>query len=124
MEKEAQRFVVKYLWVQSEGSKEIHEKLIIVECNDACGLSHIIVWRQKFRKRDLFDKDLPRPGQPPLTLGRQLETLLQNHSFASAEVITNHFHTIKHVLQRELSLKNSRGVGCSIFQLPVKNSSY
>jgi hypothetical protein len=41
MEKEEQRFVVKFFWLKGWGSKKIHQELISTFGDDAYGLSHI-----------------------------------------------------------------------------------
>jgi hypothetical protein len=67
---------------------------------------------------DLSCSDLSRAGQPPLTLGPQVEAFLQKYPFASARIIAKHFlatvSTVKEILQRELGSGNSGGAGSVI----------
>lgn len=109
MDKEEQRFVVKYFWLQGWGAKRIHQELTGTLGADAYGVSQIKVWLQRFKSGDLGCRDLPRVGRPPLTLGTQLEAFLQKYPFASARVIAKHFltnaHTVKEILQRELGMR-------------------
>jgi transposase len=109
MEKEEQRFVMKFLWLKGWGAKRIHEELTSTLGDDSYGVSEIKLWLQKFRNGDLFCKDSPRSGRPLLTLGPQLEAFMQKYPFASARVIAQHFLTtvppIKEILQRELRMR-------------------
>jgi transposase len=109
MEKEEQRFVMKFLWLKGWGAKRIHEKLMSTLGDDSYRVSQIKTWIQKFRNGDLSCKDSPRSGRPLLTLGPQLEAFMQNHLFASARVIAQHFLTtvpkINDILQRELGMR-------------------
>jgi hypothetical protein len=88
MEKEEQRFVMKFLWLKGWGAKIIHEELMSTLGDDSYAVSRIKIWLQKFRNGDIFCKDSPRSGRPLLTLGPQLEAFMQKYPFASARVIT------------------------------------
>jgi histone-lysine N-methyltransferase SETMAR len=83
IDKEDQRFVVKYFWIK--------------------------VWLPRFKNGDIECKNLPRAGRAPLTLGLQLQAFLQKSPFASPHVIAKHFllnaHTVKEILERELGMK-------------------
>jgi hypothetical protein len=109
MEKEDQRFVMKFLWLKSWGAKRIHEELMSTLGDDSYVVSQIKIWFHKFRNGDLSCKDSPRSRQPLLTLGSQLEVFMQKYPFASARVIAEHFlmtvPAIKDVLQRELGMR-------------------
>jgi hypothetical protein len=113
MEKEEQRFVVKFLWLKRWESKKIHQELVNTLRDDAHWPSQVKIWLQMFRTGDLSCGDFPRAGQPPLTLGPQVEEFLQKYPFTSASTIVKHFlataFTAKEILQRELGMKNSRG---------------
>jgi transposase len=108
MEREEQRFVMKFLGLEGWGAKRIHEELMSTLGGDSYTVSQIKIWLQKFRNCDLSCRDSPRSGRPPLTLGPQLETFLQNCSFARARIIAQHFlttvPTIKDIFQRELGM--------------------
>jgi transposase len=109
MEKEEQRFVVKFLELKGWGAKRIHEELMSTLGDDSYGVSQMKIWLQKFRDGDLSCKDSPRSGGPLLTLGPQLEAFMQKYPFSSARGITQHFLTtvprIKDILQRELGMR-------------------
>jgi hypothetical protein len=109
MEKEEQRFVMKFLWVKGWGTKRIHEEVTSTLGDDSYGVSQIKIWLQKSRNGDLFYTDFPPSGRPLLTLGPQLEAFMQNYPFTSARVITQLFiatvPTINDILQRELGMR-------------------
>jgi hypothetical protein len=48
MEKEKQRFVIKYFWMNDWGAKEIHQERVTTLGEDAYGVSQINMWLQKF----------------------------------------------------------------------------
>jgi hypothetical protein len=54
MEKEEQRFLIKYSWMKNWGSKAIHQELVITLRDDAYGRSQIKIWLLKFRNGDLL----------------------------------------------------------------------
>jgi transposase len=109
MEKEEQRFVMKFPWLKDWGTKRIFEELMSRLGNDSYGVSQIKNWLQKLRNGDLSCKDSPRSGRPLLPLGPQLEAFMQKCPFASARRIAQHFlttvPTIKDILQRELGMR-------------------
>jgi transposase len=108
MEKEQQRFVIKFLWLKGWGAKRLHEELSTLG-DDSYRVSQIKIWLQKFRNSDLSCKYSPRSGRPLLILEPQLEALMQKYPFASARAIAQHFLTtvpmIKDILQRELGMR-------------------
>jgi transposase len=110
MEKEEQRFVMKFIWLKGWGAKRIHEELISTLGDDSYTVSQSKIWLQTFRNGELSCKDSPRSGRPFLTLESQLEAFMQKCPFASARVIAQHFlttiATIKNILQRELEMRN------------------
>jgi hypothetical protein len=53
MEKDEQRFVVKYLWMKGWGTKRIHEELLTTLGADAYGQSPITIWSKRFKTGDL-----------------------------------------------------------------------
>jgi hypothetical protein len=61
MEKEEQRFVMKFLWLKGWGAKRIHEELIITLGDDSHGVSQIKIWIQKFRTVIYLAKTLRAP---------------------------------------------------------------
>jgi hypothetical protein len=69
MEKEEQRFVMKFLWLKGWGAKRIHEELMDTLGDDSYGFSQIKIWLQKFRNGDLSSKKSPRSARPLSTLG-------------------------------------------------------
>jgi hypothetical protein len=109
MEKEGQRFVMKFLWLKGWGAKRMYEELMSRLGDDSYGVSQIKTWFQKFGNGDLSCKDSPRSGRPLLTLGSQLEAFMQKYPCASARVIAQHVlttvPTIKDILQRELGMR-------------------
>jgi transposase len=128
MEKEEQRFVMKFLWLKDLGAKRIREELMSTLGDDLYGVSQIKIWLQKFRNGDLSCKDSPRSGRPLLTLGLQFEAFMQKYPFARARVIAQHFLTtiltIKDILQRELGVRKlSRRWVPHFFQSRTKSCS-
>jgi hypothetical protein len=109
MEKEEQRFVMKFIWLKGWGSKRIREELMSILGDDSYAVSQIKIWLQKSRNGDLSRKDSPRSGRLLFTLGPQLEAFMQKYPFASARAIAQHFlttvPTIKDILQRELGMR-------------------
>jgi hypothetical protein len=79
MEKEEQRFVMKFLWLKSWGAKRIHEELMGTLGDDSYGASQIKIWLQKFRNGDLSCKNSPPSGRPLLTLGPKFEAFMQKY---------------------------------------------
>jgi hypothetical protein len=53
MEKDEQRFIMKFLWLKGWGVKRIHEELMSTLGDDSDGVSQIKVWLQQFRNGDL-----------------------------------------------------------------------
>jgi hypothetical protein len=49
MEKEEQRFVMKFLWLKGRGAKRIHEELMSTLGDDSYAVSQIKIWIQKLR---------------------------------------------------------------------------
>jgi transposase len=76
MEKEGQKFAMKFLGLKDWGAKRIHEELMSTLGDDSYTVSQIKTWLQKFRNGDLSCKDSPRSGRPLLTLGPQLEAFM------------------------------------------------
>jgi hypothetical protein len=52
MEREEQRFVMKFLWLKGWGAKRIHEELMSTLGDDSYGVSQIKIWLQKIRNGD------------------------------------------------------------------------
>jgi hypothetical protein len=109
MEKERQKFVMKFLWLKGWCAKRTHEELMNTLGDNSYGVSQIKSWLQKFRNGDLSYKDSLRSGRPLLTLGLRLEVFMQKYPFTSARVIAQHFlttvPTIKDILQKELGMR-------------------
>jgi hypothetical protein len=61
MEKEEQRFMMKFLWLKDWGAKRIHNELMSTLGDDSYGVSQIKIWLQKFRNSDLPAKTLRAP---------------------------------------------------------------
>jgi hypothetical protein len=109
MEKDEQRFVIKYFWMKDWRAKRIHQERAATLGEDAYAVSQIKIWLRKFRNGDLSSKGVPDPGRRALTLERQLRTFLEEYRFASVRVIAQHFlttiPTITSIFQRELGMK-------------------
>jgi hypothetical protein len=109
MEKEEQRFVVKFLSLKGWESKRIHQALINTLGDDPYGLSQIKIWLQRFRTEDLSCGDLPRAGRPPLTLRPQVDAFLHKYPFISTRIIAKYFlttaSTVKDIHLRELGTR-------------------
>jgi hypothetical protein len=109
MEKEQQRFVMKFLWLKGWSAKKIHAKPMRTLGDDSQRVSQMKIWLQKFRNGDFSCKDCPLSGRPLFTLGPQREVFMQKHPFASARLIAQHFLTtvpvITNILQRELGMR-------------------
>jgi hypothetical protein len=87
MEKEEQRFMMKFRWMKGWGAKRIHEERMSTVGDDSYEVSQIEIWLQKFRNGELSCKDSPLSGRPLLTLGPQLEAFMHKYPFASTRVI-------------------------------------
>jgi hypothetical protein len=109
MEKDEQRFLIKYLWMKRWGTKRIHEELLTTFGVDPYGPPQIKIWLERFKTGDLSGQDLPRAGRPLLTIGPQLKAFLEKYPFSSSRVIAQHFlvtiPTLKEILQRELGMR-------------------
>jgi hypothetical protein len=79
MEKEEQRFVVKFLWLKGWRSEKIHQELMKTLGHNAHTLSQIKNWLQSFRTGDLSCSDLLHVERQPLTSGPQVEACVQNY---------------------------------------------
>jgi hypothetical protein len=62
MEREEQRFVMKFLWLKGWDAKRIPEELMSTLADDSPGVSQVKIWLHKFRNGDLSCKDSPRSG--------------------------------------------------------------
>jgi hypothetical protein len=128
MEKEEQRFVMKFLWLKGWGTKRIHEELMSTLSDHSYEVSQIKIWLQKFRNGDLSCKAFPRSGRHLLTLGSQLEAFMQKYPFASVRLIAQHFvttvPTIKDVLQRDLRMRKFSRRWVSHFFSPAQKVAY
>jgi hypothetical protein len=62
MEKEEQRFVMKFLWLKAWGAKTIYEELMSTLGDDSYAVSQIKFSLQRFRNGDLSCKDSPHSG--------------------------------------------------------------
>jgi hypothetical protein len=106
MEKSEQRFVIKFLFLESLDSKEIHSELTAVLGSTVYLLHKIKEWRRRFAKGNLSCQDQIRPGRRPHVLGKALSDFLEKFPFASADIIAQDFgqskHTFKQILKREL----------------------
>jgi hypothetical protein len=124
MEKEKQRFTMKFLWLKGWCAESIHEELMSTLGDGSYGVSQIKIWLQQFRNGDLSYKDSLHSGRPLLTLGPQFEVFMQKYSLASARVIAQHFlttvPTIKDILQRELWMRKSSRRWVPHFLVPHK----
>jgi hypothetical protein len=69
MEKEKQRFVMKFLWLKGCGAKRIHEKLMSTLGDNSYAVSQIKTWLQKFRNGDLSCKRLSALRATSLNFG-------------------------------------------------------
>jgi hypothetical protein len=49
MEKEKQRFVMRYFWMKNWDGERTHQKLVTTLGKDAYWVSQITIWLQKFR---------------------------------------------------------------------------
>jgi hypothetical protein len=106
MEKSEQKFVMKFLSIESLSAKAIHRELTGVLDATALSLFQSQKVALPLRSRRPF---VPRPNQasrPRHVLGKPLFDFLEKFPFANAGVIAQHFsksrHTIKEILQHEL----------------------
>jgi hypothetical protein len=109
MEKDEQRFVIKYLWMKGWDTMRIHEELLTTLGADHDGRSQIKICLKRFKTGDLSCQDLPRAGHLLLTIGPQLKAFLEKYPFSSSRVIAQHFlvtiPTMKEILERELGVR-------------------
>jgi hypothetical protein len=107
MEKQEQRFLIKYFWVK-KGAQKIHQEFVITLRTDAYGWSQIKIWLQKFRNGDSPCKDVPRTGRPFLTLSPNLRHFFKSIILPVPEYLCSTSWlacpAIREVLQRELGL--------------------
>jgi transposase len=109
MDEWGQRFVVKFFWLQEQGSKIIHAPLRGTLGNLAVSLPTVKQWLRRFREGDSSCKDRNRPGRPPAILRDVLSKLLSKYLFPSAKNIASHFDisvsTVKDLLAHDLGLR-------------------
>jgi hypothetical protein len=109
MEKEQQRFVMKFLWLKGWGAKRIHKRLMSTLGDDSERVSQIKIWVRKFRNGDLSGKQSQRSGRLLLTLGPQLEAFTPKYSFARARGSAQHYLMMvprtKDILQMDFGVR-------------------
>jgi hypothetical protein len=66
------------------GIKKIHLELVTTLGVDTYSRSQIKIWLQNIRNGNLYCRDAPRTGWPPLALGPQLPAFRQKFPFARA----------------------------------------
>jgi hypothetical protein len=109
MEKEEQRFMMKFLWLKDWGPRRIYEELMSTLGDNSYQVFQIKIWFQKFSNGDLSCKDSPRSGRPLLTLGPQLEAFIPKYPFTSARRLR---HSASYLLSLNSSNHYSITPGC------------
>jgi hypothetical protein len=108
MEKAEQRFIVKFFFLKSLGSKKIRREFIAVLGSTAYSLTQIKEWGARFKAGGLSCEDKFRPAHPLHVLAKSLSDFFEEFLFITAGIIVQHFNqskpTIKKILQRELWL--------------------
>jgi transposase len=109
MDEREQRFVIKSLWLQEQGSKAIHAHLRGTLGDLAMSLPGVKRWLRRFREGDTSCEDRNRAGEPLTNLRDVLSKFFSKYSCASAKNITSHFDisvsTVTDLLARELGLR-------------------
>jgi transposase len=109
MNEREQHFVIKFLWLQEQGSKAIHAHLRGTLGDLPVSLPTVKRWLRRFRKGETSYKDRSRAREPLTILGDVSLKLLSKYPFASGKDISNHFDisvsTVKNLLAHELGLR-------------------
>jgi transposase len=109
MDEREQHFVIKFLWLQEQGSKVIPAHVRGTLGNLAVSLPTVKWWLHRFREGDTSCEDRNRAERPLTILGEVLSKLLSKYSFVSAKNIASHFDisvsTVNDLITRELGLR-------------------
>jgi hypothetical protein len=126
MDEREERFIIKFLWLQEQGSKAIHAHLralseislcLFLPCNGGCVASGKAIHPAKTKQSQKI----------PYNSRAILSKLLSEYPFASAKNIASHFNisgsTVKDLLARELGLRKFtwRRVSHSLSECQKKN---
>jgi histone-lysine N-methyltransferase SETMAR len=108
MDEREQRVVIKFLWLQKQGSKVIHADLRGTLGDLAVSLPSVKRWLRRFREGNTSCEDGNRAGRPLTILRYVLSKFLSKCLFASAKNIASHFDisvsTVKDLRAGELGL--------------------
>jgi transposase len=104
-----QRFVIKFLWLQEQGSRAIHAHLRGTLEDLAVSFPTVKRWLRRFREGDTSCKDRNRVGRPLAIFRDVLLRFASKCPFAMAKNIANQFNiavsTVKVLIARELGLR-------------------
>jgi hypothetical protein len=118
MDKPGQRFVILCLWKKNQGVKRMRADMKQILGPDAFSKAENARCVQRFEQGDFLCEDELRVGRPLLSLGPALSRFLSKCLFTNARSIATHLgvarDSVKVILARELSLKNSQGDDCHI----------
>jgi hypothetical protein len=113
MGEQEQRFVIQFLWLQEQGSKEIHGHLRGIFGDLAVSVPTVKQSLHWFREGDASCKDRNRAERPLTISGEVLSKFLSKNPFASAKNIVSRFDisvsTVIYLLARELGLRKFTG---------------
>jgi transposase len=109
MDEREQHFVIKFLWLQEQGSKEIHVHLRGTLGDLAVSLLTVKRCLRRFREGDTSCKLRNRARRPLTILGDALLKFLSKYPFASPKNIASQFDisvsTVKDLLVHEPGLR-------------------
>jgi hypothetical protein len=118
MDERERCFVIKFLWLQEQGSKAICAHLRGTLGDLAVSLPTVKRWSHRFSEGDTSGEDRNRAGIPLTILKDVLSKFLSKYPFAPAKNIASHFHisvsTVKDLLARGWDSVNLLGDGCLI----------
>jgi hypothetical protein len=89
MDEREQRFIIKFLRLQEQGSKAIHYHLGGTLGHLAVSLPAVKRWLRRFKEGDTSCEDRNRAGRPLTIMGDILSKFLSKYPFASAKNIAS-----------------------------------
>jgi hypothetical protein len=110
MDEREWRIVIKFLWLQEQGSRTIHAHFHDTLGDLAVSLPTVKRWLHRFREGNTFSKHRNRPRRSLTFLGDVLSKFLSKFLFGSAKNIASQFCisllTLKDLFVHEFGLRN------------------
>jgi hypothetical protein len=109
MDRNEQRYMVKFLFMDRRKYKAIHTELSRVLKGHAVSVGVCKYWCRKFKAGDFSMDDRVRPERPPIELSGAIMSLLSDEPFLSARILavrlSSTHQTIKRILMSDLRMR-------------------